>query len=165
MNPKDKNGGFTLIEILLYSVILAVFLGATFAFLGSILGSTDTLLEQNEVLANQEFVERKLDWLVSYATAVTAPATNTSSTVSFTITTASSSLNPAVFSKNGNELWLSLAGGVSTTLTGSRVKLTDFIAEKIVATSSSPILKIYFALESTIYKKIIATTSQSYVIE
>ncbi|KKU93983.1 MAG: hypothetical protein UY26_C0003G0133 [Candidatus Jorgensenbacteria bacterium GW2011_GWA1_48_13] len=155
--------GFTLLEVLIYSVILAIFLGAAFAFIASILGTTDNLLERNELLANAEFVGGKLNWLTGIATDVVIPAADATSTeLKMNLSDASSS--PAVFFLNGPAVNLSLANASSVPITSERIKVTGFNVQHISASSSPPQLRIYLSLESNIYPNIVATTTLFYVL-
>ncbi|HXF44330.1 MAG TPA: prepilin-type N-terminal cleavage/methylation domain-containing protein [Candidatus Paceibacterota bacterium] len=155
--------GFTLIEVLIYSAILAVFLGAAFSFIASILGTTDNLLERNEVLATAEFLEGKLGWLTSLSTGVTAPAQNASSTV-LGMTLGNQTMSPAIVSLDGTAIKLSLAGGPAVPLTNGRVETTAFEIEHFSASSSPAQIKVYLSLRSAVYSNVVATTTFFYVL-
>lgn len=158
-----NNDGFTIVEILIYSAILAIFLGAVFSFIASILGTTDELLERNELLANAEFVEGKIGWLTGLATGITSPAPNATGTA-LTMTLGDAGLNPAIFSLNETVLDLSLSNATSLPITNGRINVTDFNVEHISVSSSPAQLKIYLSLQSNIYQNIVATTTLFYVL-
>jgi len=158
-----NRSGFTMVEILIYSAILAIFLGAVFSFIASILGTTDNLLERNELLANTEFVESKIGWLTSLATGVTTPAPNSSGTA-LKMNLSDLTLDPALFSLTSSTINLSFASGTPAALTNDRVRVTTFEVKHLAASSSPPQLKISLALQSAIYPNIVATTTLFYVL-
>ena len=57
-----KQAGFTLLEVLLYSAIVAVFLGAAFLAVNRVIFLNHFLSSRHEIIANQEFVGRRLQW-------------------------------------------------------------------------------------------------------
>lgn len=160
---RNCQSGFTLIEVLIYSVILAVFLGASFSFVASILGTTDNLLERNEVIANREFVERKFNRLVTYAGSIIVPAANSSST-QLKLQLKDADLDPAVFNLDGDVLTLSIDDRAAVPIVNNRIKVTSFNVEHFVKPGEKPIIRIYLALKSRIYSHIVATSTYSYVL-
>lgn len=156
--------GFTLIEVLIYSLILAMFLGAAFAFIASVFGTTDTLLEQNEVIVNQEFIERKINRFAPYATAIVTPGPNSSSTAELRLDVSNAAFNPVVFSLNGGVITLSTAGGTAVPLTNNRVSITYFLAEHFATSSAPSVLRLYLEMKSNIYSHIVSTTTLNYVL-
>jgi prepilin-type N-terminal cleavage/methylation domain-containing protein len=160
----NSNAGFTLLEVLIYSLILSIFMGAAFAFMGSILGATDTLLERNEVIVNQEFIERKLNRFAPFATAIVTPGANSSSTEELRLNVSNAALNPVIFSLNEGAINLSVGGEPSVPLTNNRVNISSFLAEHFDNSSSPPILRVYFEVKSNIYQHIVSTTTLNYVL-
>lgn len=156
--------GFTLLEVLIYSLILAIFIGATAAFVTGIFGTTETLLERGEVVANQEFIERKISRFAPFATAIIVPPANGSSTAELRITVADAALNPVVFSLAGENLNLSTGGGTAVPINNNRVSVPAFRAEHFVSSSSPPILRVYLEIKDKIYPVILSTTTLNYVL-
>ena len=114
--------GFTLLEVLLYSAILAVFLGFALVSARSVFVTNSLILDRSEILTNQEFIESKLAWIVSHAKSFDLPVAGDSS-AGATISTNLSSTDPAVFAVSGDDLVLSLAGGPSYALNNNKVKI------------------------------------------
>jgi hypothetical protein len=155
--------GSSLIEVLIYSALLAIFIGATFSFVASILGSTDNLLERNEVVATSEFMEHKLAWLARQATGITIPAAGqSSSTIAFT--GADSSLFPATFIWDGSAVLLSLPGVVSAPLTNERIIIPSFLAEHFSSAQTANALRVSFTAGSVIYPYLTVTSTTYYAI-
>ena len=153
---RHPRAGFTLIEVLLYSALLAIFLGGAFTFIISTISTTETLSELNELAANRELVERKLEWLIGQAQAVTTPAAGATSSV-LTVSGSQAGLYPAQFSLSGPILTLSLAGGAAAAVTNERVRATTFIAEHISNAQSSSTVRITLDLQSMIYPSRMST--------
>lgn len=160
----DSRRGFTLVEVMIYSAILALFIGASFAFVSAILGNTDNLLERNEVVVNQTFLERKIGWLVGRATEISAPPPNSSSTATISFEGNDASVYPATFSFLDNEIGLSLGGGASTPVTNDRVKVLGFSADHYSNAQSTSTLKISVTFQNRIYPNIVITSTLSYAL-
>ena len=162
--PRRNAKGFTLIEILISSAILAIFIGIAFSFISSIVGSTDTLVEKNEMIANQELVKKKLQWLMGQATNVTLPLPNTTGT-SIRLTGASSAIFPALFSLTGDSISLSLASGPNVALTNNRMKISQFLIEHFSNSQSTSTVRVSVDIQSSIYSRIRATSTYYYALQ
>ena len=159
----NSKNGFTLVEVLLYSVILAMFLGVSFPFAVSLLGTIDTLFERSEVVANQEFVERKLGWFTIQTNSITTPPASSSSN-RLELSINDSSLDPAVFSLENNSLMLSLAGATSVPITNNRVNVIDFQAEHVSPDQLPSELRISLSFQSAVRPDIVSTTTLFYAL-
>jgi hypothetical protein len=155
--------GSSLIEVLIYSALLAIFIGATFSFVASILGSTDNLLERNEVVAASEFVEHKLAWLARQATAVSTPPSGQSSTT-IAFAGADSALFPATFTWDGTAVLLALPGIASAPLTNGRIVVPSFLAEHFSTAQTADTLRVEFTVRSAIYPYLMVTSTAYYAI-
>lgn len=162
-NEPAVSRGFTLFEVLIYSAILAIFIGAAISFISSVLGMSDALLEKNEVLANQEFVERKLNWVLGSASAVAFPPANSSGTGLY-VNGNVPAVYPAVFSLSGNQLTLSNGGGAAAAITSGRVKVSAFEVEHYSNSQSTSTIKVRFSLESVVFPHLKSSSSLFYVI-
>lgn len=77
--------GFTLIEILIYSAIFTMVLGAILMFTWTIVATSDSVRNTIELGDNTKFLQQKLTWLVTGAASITTPVANaTSSTLVIT---------------------------------------------------------------------------------
>ena len=161
--PSSK-GGFTLLEILLYSLILALFLGSSIAFVNAILNTSDSSLDRNEIIANQEFIGKKISWIMGSVESIILPNASSSSTSTVSLNLLNANLTPAVFSFENESITLSLAGSSSVPLTNSRIIITDFLAEHFDSDDSPPTLRISFALQSVLRPSIVSSTTLSYVL-
>ncbi|MDP3975173.1 MAG: hypothetical protein Q8P88_02735 [Candidatus Jorgensenbacteria bacterium] len=155
--------GSSLIEVLIYSALLAIFIGATFSFVASILGSTDNLLERNEVVATSEFIEHKIAWLAGQATGIAVPASGQSSTT-IVFTGADSALFPATFAWGSSTLSLALPGVAAAPLTNGRILVSSFLAERFSSAQTANTLRVGFNIGSVIYPYLTVTSTTHYAI-
>jgi len=165
MNSKSKikniMRGFTLIEAIIYSALLALFLFSSILFVSNILGANTRVTERNELLVNQEFLEKKLNYIVGQSNEITLPNVGDSGSV-LTLTGANSDLFPATFSLSNNQVMLDLPGEANdASLTSNRVKVTEF---SIIHISSLPAIRVTLALSSINLPAITLTNNFSYVI-
>lgn len=123
--------GATLLEVLLYSAILAVFLGAAFLVVNNVLLVNRDLTLRHELIANQELVGERLRWAARQAERIEFPAPGGElfSEMRFRMYQADGS--PAVFSFSDGRIFLSLASSTPRPLTNSRVLVTNFRARHI----------------------------------
>ncbi len=120
----DSNKGFTLIETLLYMIIV-VFIVTSVVGLGISLTQTARQVEiENELNANARFVVQKLDWLLHGATGINSPAIGVHGN-SLSLNTASTSLNPFVIDLSGNAIRLKVGSAAPVNITNSDVKVTS----------------------------------------
>jgi type II secretory pathway pseudopilin PulG len=165
LHNSHRLSGFTLIEVLIYSALLAIFIGAAMTFVSSILGSTDAILERNEIIGNQEFIERKIRWLVLNATQATLPLPNSSSS-ELQLNIASSTLSPAFFSlaTSSAKLQLKLGSGSTLPITNGRVRVANFWVEHFSNNQSTSTLKISLDIESALFSDVKSSSTFFYVI-
>lgn len=154
-----RKGGFTLIEVVIYSGILAGFFAAILVFMSNILGSIDAIRERNEVVANQEFIERKLDWVLHSAGQIQIPAVGASSTELKAVLQDGST---ADFTWSSNVLNLAAASLPAEPINSLRVNVTNF---SVLNTTSSPTqLAITVAVQSIAYPSTISSSTYFYVL-
>jgi len=151
INPK---GGFTLIEVLIYSALLALFLSGALVFVSGVLGSADRLLERNELLSNQELVDRRVRSILNQqngqVATITSPAPNSSSTSQLGIINHYGK-SIVLYTEGSGQLGLTAEDGRSELLTNNRVKVSQFLIEHFSNTQSSSSIKISFMLQSAFY--------------
>jgi len=163
----NKKRGFTLIEAVVYSGLLALFLGMSIVFSNNILGTNNRILERNEQVANLELLNKKLMWLVGQTTAVTAPASGaTGSTL--TLSGNVSGIYPATFALTNGQITLSINGATAVPITNNRVTVTAFSVDHI-RHSISPTLfmeeiRVTVTTQSVALPAVTATRTFSYVI-
>lgn len=153
-----RTSGFSLIETLIYSALLALFLGVVVAFLTTIVGTADKLLERGEVYTSRDFIGQKINYIATQATDVSIPvASSTGSSVTFIGT--DSSTYPATFSLSGNAMTLSIAGGLALPLTNTRIRATEFNVSHFTSAQATSSISISITLESALYGQFVASTT------
>jgi hypothetical protein len=159
---KKSDGGFTLIEALIYSALLALFLGASILFASNVLGASGKVTERNEILANQEFVEKKLNWIVGQSNEILAPISGASGSI-LTLDGEDINLYPATFSVSNDKLMLNLSGNGNVPITTDRVKVSAFSVAHVSNQTSVPAIRVTLTLQSASSPSITSTINFSYV--
>lgn len=140
--------GFTLIETLIYSAVLAVFLSFVFYTTTQILESTRRTRSQSEVYDEADFIFKKIAWAVTSASAVNIPAPNATSTT-LSVNKINFPDNPLIFSWDGLNVFLARGGGAPIMLNSSRARVSAVLFQKIYnATTSQTFLRVTLAVEN-----------------
>lgn len=162
-NFKNKiSGGFSLIEALTYSALLSMFLFASILFTSNIISANSRTTEHNELLVNQEFLEKKLNWIVGQSNNITLPVSGASGSI-LTLAGTNASLFPASFSLVNNQVVLTTPGESNIPLTSNKVNVSNFSIINIVNQASVPAIRITFILSSINLPTITSTSNFSYV--
>lgn len=158
--PLNSERGFTLIEILIYSAILAIFLAGTLAFINGILGSSDMMLQRNEVLMSQEFIERKIEWVIGNASQIQLPPIGTTSS-QFQILSNDSSIT--LFSVTSGTMYLTINSGAAIPLHSTRVKVNNFSVTNMTSSSVGQV-RILISMQSIARPSVVASSTFFYVL-
>ncbi|HDH31348.1 MAG TPA: hypothetical protein ENH26_01080 [Candidatus Wolfebacteria bacterium] len=137
--------GLTLIEVIIYLAIMAIFISATFLLVNQSLENAERVRIKTETAANLELVMKKIEWAMNEAEIVNSPAVNASST-QFSINQFSSSFNPVVFALNGDKITLSKSGGSAVDLTNDSVQVNDFLVEHFSTVDNPSTLRIRLSI-------------------
>lgn len=152
--------GFTLIEVLIYSSLLAFFISAIFIFLNSILGSSDRIGERNELVANQDLILRKMHWLLFNQTAsIKEPVAGSSSTL---IKVKGLDSKTYTLDLNSGQIVFSEVGGALTPITNNHVDVTKFVVDHFSNGQSNSTFKISLVLQSKSAPTVIASSTFFY---
>ncbi|MFA6397611.1 MAG: hypothetical protein WDK96_02055 [Candidatus Paceibacterota bacterium] len=155
--------GFSLMETVLYSGMLSVFLVISITFFNSIAKADNASLARKEIIANQEMVDKKIQWIINQSTAVTSPIIGTPDhTLSFSGLV--SGVYPASFTLTSEKVNLSLNNGTPVPITNDSVKVTNFNVEYFDAVQSKPTIKVSLNLQSVISQSINSSTIFYYVL-
>ncbi|MEE8131821.1 MAG: prepilin-type N-terminal cleavage/methylation domain-containing protein [Candidatus Paceibacterota bacterium] len=163
-NKNDK--GLSLIEVIIYLAIMAIFISATFLLVNQSLENAERVRIKIETAANLEIVLRKIEWAMSEAETVNFPVANTSST-QFSINRFSSDFNPIVFTLSGAQITLSKSGGPAIDLTNNKVRVTDFLAEHFSTAENPSTLRIKLSIKNKAsgrLSEIASTTIQMFFV-
>lgn len=129
--PPKSGAGFTLIEILLYSAILSIFIGLAFFMVSQTLDTTRKLRSKLEVTEETEFITKKIDWAIIDASAITSPAQNATSTT-LTVNKTNFSNNPLSFTWDGLNVYLTRgASSPPIQLNNSKMRVSSVLFENV----------------------------------
>lgn len=162
--PLSFRHAFSLFEVMIYAGLIAVFLGLSLLSAGNVITSQKALTSSAEILANREFIERKLFWILNQSQTVSSPAPNASSS-SVTLRTVSSSADPAVISLSGNTLSLSLAGAPATPLNNNRVAVDSFTVLNVSNFQTTSSLDVSFKISDAKNPKASSSVSFSFTLK
>ncbi len=147
--------GFTLIEILLYTLLLAIGLAAlTFIHLASLETHSLVSVEQ-ELLETRRLTELAIQTRVAEATGVTTPASGSANQLM--ITSQIPSESPTTFSLLNQRLQMQLGVNPVVTITPSDVRVTNFTVTRL--SGSPPSLAITITYEADAAKATVNTSS------
>lgn len=145
---RNKNeSGLTLIEVVIYLAIMAIFISSAFLLVDRFLENAERTRIKIETAANAELVARKIEWAMSGAETVNFPAVNSSST-QFSINKFVSSYNPIVFALSGDKITLLKSGGTAINLTNDNVRVGKFLAEHFSTVENPSTLRITLSIEN-----------------
>ena len=153
-NKKPLALGFTLIEILIYSALIAMIISGSLIAVYQIIEGSASI--QNKIITEQEanFLLSKIKWALTGATTINIPTVGLASST-LSINKANYSENPIVFDLNSNNLRIKQGAGNPAILNSQNVAINNLIFEHLATSGSGPEgLKINI----TINNKLFATT-------
>lgn len=127
--------GFTLIEILIYTALLGMIMGAAILITKSSLearAKNRSALILNE---NMHFAITRLEARVHAAIDITAPASGSANSLTLSMT--DSSKNPTVFNLSGGVLKITESSGNATALTSDEIEITNLTFTRLTGTPTA----------------------------
>jgi len=149
---RAKNSGFTLIETVLYSALIAATIGAVLAAAYQIIQGNEAISRQIASGEEAAFVMAKIEWAVRNAATVNFPDSGASSS------TLSLSLhgylkNPVVFSLDNGTVYIQKSVGALTPLTSPRAPVAGMNFIHIPASGKKPEgVRISFSISGSQYE-------------
>lgn len=122
---KTTNRGFTLLEILIYSTIVTLFLTAGLLVTYNIIDYSDRANANRELTENEKFLVQKVFWVLQSNSAINSPLSNATGT-SLSVNKLSYSFNPLVISLSGGVVNL-VSGATTTPLTNRFVTASNLV--------------------------------------
>lgn len=141
--------GFTLIETMLYIVIVAMVLGAISIFLLQVLGAREKTRVISEVVASGSFIQERLFEAVRHASAVrVAESTFGTDPGVLSLTMVNSARSPTVFSLTADDgqFQLSETGAPAVAITPANVQVTNLVFTNLTTPSDVGIIQVQFTL-------------------
>lgn len=121
---KTNDGGFTLIETIIYIGIIAVILSSFLLITEQIVFSSNRTRQQIELAENQKFLIQKINWLLRSVDTINTPAPGATSAI-LSINKMNFANNPLVIDLNNNAVRLTTGGASAVPITNSSVTVTD----------------------------------------
>lgn len=142
-----RNSGLSLIEVIIYLAILAIFIVSVFLLLNQSLNNIKRVRAKAEIAANAEFVARKIEWAINGAESINFPAVNSSST-QLSVNRFSAGFNPIIFTLSNDKITLSKAGGPAIDITNNKVRVNEFLVEHFSTADNPSTLKVRLIIEN-----------------
>lgn len=136
-NKNSKLKAFTLIEILIYSALIAMIISGSLIAVYQIIEGSNSI--QNKIIIEQEanFLLSKIKWALSGATAINIPAIGLASST-LSINKANYSENPIIFDLNSNNIKIKQGTENPTILNNQNITINNLIFEHLAASGDGP---------------------------
>ena len=142
-------GGFTLVETIIYAVILSGFLLIAFMVTAQVFESSRRVRIVNNVSDETEFIAKKIDWAMADASSTFQPAVS-STGATLTVNKTGFAQNPLVFSSSGTDAYLSRASGTAVRLNSDQVQVILFsFSRSYDALNNQTIVRSDIALQNS----------------
>lgn len=140
-----KEKGYTLLELLLYMVIVSVLLASVTAFFGA---TADARFKNQTISEINDQGQSIMDYMtqtIRNATSITTPAAAASG-ASLTLVVPTGSLSPTVFSLSGTTLQVKEGAAAAIALTNNDVRITSLTFTNLTRSGTSGNVQISFTL-------------------
>lgn len=147
--------GFTLIEVLIYSALIAVIISGSLIAVYQIIEGSDSV--QNKIIIEQEanFLLSKIRWALTGATTINIPTIGLASST-LSINKANYSENPIIFDLNSNNIRIKHGSGDPTILNNQNTAINNLVFEHLAANGGGPEgLKINLTVNNKLFTTII----------
>lgn len=140
-----RQAGYTLIELLLYVVILGSLLGSVTYFFGM---TTEARVKNQSITEVEDQGAATMDYItqtIRNATSITTPVAAGSGN-SLTIVVPTGSLSPTIFSLSGTALQVKEGAAAAISLTSSDVQVSGLTFKNLTRSGTSGIVQVSFTL-------------------
>lgn len=142
---KSFRAGFTLLETLLYSAMVAATIGLVLVGVYNVIESRYHSLARTEMEEEANFLMRKIAWVLSGASAINEPAVGATSTV-LAVTKSNFYLNPVIIGKASSSVVISYGGGETIPLSSQSITVRELVFERVGSTAA-PGIKVTLTVE------------------
>jgi len=142
MKP-SKQAGYTLIELLLYVMLIGILLSAVTYFYGT---TVDARVKNRTITEVDEQGTAAMDYMtqtIRNASSITTPAA-AGSGASLTLVVPTGSLSPTIFSLSGTTLQVTEGAGGAVALTSSDVQISSLNFKNLSRSGTAGIVQISF---------------------
>lgn len=148
--------GFTLIETIIYAVLISMIIGFSSFVVYQIINTQEMLKAKIELEEEANFILQKINWALAGASVINQPAANATSTT-LSINKANFIQNPLIFDLNNKNIRLSRGGSEAVVLNNSDINIDQLVFEYLSSTSTLKSVKSTITLKSGRYSKTIET--------
>jgi Tfp pilus assembly protein PilW len=148
MEYSGKQSGYTLIELLLYVVIVGSLLTATSLFFSAATSARIKSQSVSEVEQQGTFAMQYMARTIRNASAVTAPAIGASAN-QLTTTVPTANLSPTIFSLSGTTLQVKEGAAAAVPLTSGDVQVTSLTFKNLSRSATAEVVQISMTLIRT----------------
>ena len=141
-----KNRGYTLIELLLYVVILGMLLGSVVSFFGMV---TEARVKNQTVAEVDEQGTMVMDYMtqtIRNASSISAPAAGGVAASSLTLVVPTAVLSPTIFSLSGTTLQIKEGTAAAVPLTNGKVQISGLSFKNLTRSGTSGIVQVSFTI-------------------
>lgn len=117
---KNKQRGFTFIELILYVAILTTMLVALIPFAWNIIGGGVKSATQQEVFSNARYISERLKYEIRNATGI-----NSVSTTQISLSTATPATNPTVIGLSGENLTITQGASSAVNINSANTTISS----------------------------------------
>ncbi|OGE82841.1 MAG: hypothetical protein A2846_04340 [Candidatus Doudnabacteria bacterium RIFCSPHIGHO2_01_FULL_49_9] len=145
---KEQNG-FTLIETLVYIVLLAIVMGGILMVTYQLVEGTDRTLAKVIEEEEANFILRKIDWALSNVDDINLPVSGSGATLS--VDKIGYGSNPIAFDLSGGAFRVSKGGGAPVDLTTSNVAVSSLSFQRVTVPGQPEQIVVTFDLNGQPY--------------
>lgn len=131
------DGGFTLIETIIYSALLSIVIGMVLLAVFQIIDSQDRARSRTEVEEEANFLFAKIKWALTGFQTINQPAVNSTSSL-LSVNKYNFSQNPLVFDLASGALRLRRGSGATTTINSENITINSLIFSHLAASGTAP---------------------------
>lgn len=146
MNTRYQQSGFTLLELLLYVVIVGVLLTSIVSFFGTV---TEARVKGQTIAEVDQQGTAVMDYITQTArnaTSISAPATGGVAAASLTLVVPTAALSPTIFSLNGTTLQVKEGTATAIALTNSEVQVSNLNFKNLTRAGTTGIVQVSFTI-------------------
>ena len=146
---KTRQNGYTLIELLLYVVVVGMLLTSVVSFFGTV---TEARVKNQTISEVNDQGTAAMDYItqtIRNATSVSAPATGGVSAASLTLVVPTGSLSPTVFSLSGTTLQVKEGAAAAIALTNNEVQISSLSFKNLTRSGTTGVVQVSFVISRT----------------
>lgn len=146
LTSRHSQAGYTLIELLLYVVIVGVLLTSVVSFFGTV---TEARVKNQTIAEVDQQGVAVMDYVtqtIRNASSITAPAPGGVAATSLTLVVPTGALSPTIFSLSGTTLQVKEGAAAAISLTNGNVEISGLSFKNLTRSGTSGIVQVSFVI-------------------